>query len=203
MEDALEQDINMPLELESKLTIEDILDNPTNVAELLSEDDLKKIGIDVCDGYQADKDSLSLLLGVETELHTIYREGENKNNVEYSDVGKNAIKRIQKTLKGITFNKETDAGMSKSQSVGLKKDLIRWAKSIEFDDAQITVMFSNMSELTADIPALEKYINTSTTSDIDSRSLSLIKYYLGRIDALYKQIPYDDVPDMVKGTYVE
>ena len=145
--------------------------------------------------FDADKDTLSLLLGVETEVHSAYREGEEK-------VGENALSHVQTTLKGLSFNKKTGAGMGKSVNLGLKKDIIRWARSIEFDDAQIAVMFSNMSELTADIPALEKYINTNTTSDFDSRALSLIKQYLGRIDALYKQIPFDDTPDLVAQTRV-
>lgn len=146
--------------------------------------------------FDAEKDTLSLLLGVESELHPTYQEGK-------AEIGENAIRTAQTTLKGLSFNKKTGAGMGKAVNLGLKKDIIKWAKAIEFDDAQITIMFSNMSELTADIPALEKYINTSTTSEMDSRSLSLIKYYLGRIDALYKQIPYDDVPDLIQGTLVE
>ena len=153
--------------------------------------------------FDADKDTLSLLLGVEAELHTTYREDENEQGVKYSAIGGKSLKRVQTTLKGISFNKKTGAGMSKSQSVQLKKDIIKWAKSIEFDNQQITMMFGNMSELTANIPRLNEYINTSTTSDMDSRSLTLIKYYLNRIDSLYKQIPYDDTEDLVQGTFAE
>ncbi len=153
--------------------------------------------------FDADKDSILLLLGVEADLHTTYREGENENGKLYSVVGKESIERIQSTLKAISYNKKTGEGMSKSQSVGFKKDIIRWAKAIEFDDQQITLMFGNMSELTANIPRLNEYINTSTTSDMDSRSLTLIKYYLNRIDSLYKQIPYDDTEALVQGTFAE
>ena len=153
--------------------------------------------------FDGEKDSLSLLLGVEAELHTTYREGENEQGKLYSDIGKDSISGVQATLKAISFNKETGAGMSKSQSVGLKKGIIRWAKAIEFDDAQISDLFRNMSKLAEGIPEIQNYINTNTTSAIDSRSLTLIKYYLNRIDSLYKQIPYDDTEDLVQGTFAE
>lgn len=153
--------------------------------------------------FDADKDTLSLLLGVEAELHTTYREGENENGKLYSAIGQKALSGVQTTLKGMSFNKETGAGMSKSQSVGLKQDIIKWAKSIDFEDAQLSDLFRNMSKMAEGIPEIQNYMSTKTVSDIDSRSLTLIKYYLNRIDALYKQIPYDDVPEMVKGTYAE
>ena len=148
----------------------------------------------------ADKQSMMFLLSAESGANSTYKEGRNAQGKFYAQVGSDALNRAQTTLSKVKFTNGAE-GFGANAATGMKRDVITWAQSIKWEDASILDMFSNIS-----IDKIDKDMKLGdlplSKSPSDKKAITLIKEWLGRIDALYTQMPYDDTDQLIDFTRV-